>query len=136
MSTTSFQNQTDLLGSLISDTEQHLRLHRDSVSSSRKQQQSAGVHVAHPEAKHHSHHYPVHHSAASTTSSGSSDNCTGATAAGGGGHEQTAASKALLSESETSQSQVQPRSDQCCPGFAIPKGSGKTKHQNNGCLIA
>ncbi|XP_076762846.1 guanylyl cyclase at 88E isoform X2 [Xylocopa sonorina] len=122
---------SEMFGSLLSDTEEHFRQHRDSLSP-RAENRSAGIHSK-PEV-----------SVSGNSSSSSVES-----------HEDRAASVDLVEvpkreknehcekgkeyystfHSDISNSQSLTQQDQCCPGFTMTK-SGKTRHQNNGCSIA
>lgn len=120
----------EMFSSLLSDTEEHFRQHRDSLSP-RAENQSAGVHIK-PEVK---------INATSSSSSQSSedesnvsldlsqtrkDNAEVNTA--GNNIESAAISNDL------NNSQLLTQQDQCCPGFTMPKSS-KIRHQQNNCAI-
>ncbi|XP_012219675.1 soluble guanylate cyclase 88E [Linepithema humile] len=119
----------DMFNSLLSDTEEHFRQHRDSLSP-RAENQSAGVHVK-PEVK---------INATSSSSSQSSEDESSpsldlsqtrkdnAEVTTGNNNESAAIS------SDLSNSQLLMQQDQCCPGFTMPKSS-KIRHQGNNCVI-
>ena len=115
----SFRNPADVFGSLLTDTEEHFRLHRNSLSA--HSHQSAGVHVK-PEVK--------VNTGTSSSSEGSREEGTPSTKT----IDAVSHDFSIEAESDLSNSQLLIRQDQCCPSFAMPK-SGKTRHQNNNCII-
>lgn len=120
---------SEMFSSLLSDTEQHFRQHRDSLSP-RVENRSA---IVHSEAS---------ANANSSTSSEESREEKATTSLEAekreksehcekGGKEYYAASF----HTDIGNSQSLAHQDQCCPGFTMTK-SGKTRHQNTGCCIA
>ncbi|XP_029038893.1 soluble guanylate cyclase 88E isoform X1 [Osmia bicornis bicornis] len=115
--------------SLLSDTEEHFRQHRDSLSP-RVENQTAVI-QSKPEVN--------------TNSSSSSDESREDRACSVDieapkreKNDQCEKSKEYYStfhSSDIGNSQSLTQQDQCCPGFTMSK-SGKTRHQNNGCSIA
>ncbi|XP_034183036.1 guanylyl cyclase at 88E [Osmia lignaria lignaria] len=115
--------------SLLSDTEEHFRQHRDSLST-RVENQTAVI-QSKPEVN--------------TNSSSSSDESREERACSVDieapkreKNDQCEKSKEYYSayqSSDIGNSQSLTQQDQCCPGFTMSK-SGKTRHQNNGCSIA
>lgn len=119
---------SEMFSSLLSDTEQHFRQHRDSLSP-RVENRSA---IVHSEAS------------ANANSSTSSDESreekatTSLEAEKREKSEHCEKSKEYYSASfhtDIGNSQSLAHQDQCCPGFTMTK-SGKTRHQNTGCCIA
>ncbi|XP_076686910.1 guanylyl cyclase at 88E isoform X1 [Andrena cerasifolii] len=121
---------TDMFSSLLSDTEEHFRQHRDSLSP-RAENQSAGIHTK-PE---------LNVNASSSTSSEESRE----ERASPIDLEVSKQDKDALSEKskeyytkyhgDISNSQSLTQQDHCCPGFTMSK-SGKMRHQNNGCSVS
>lgn len=111
--TANFHNPSDIFGSLISETEEHFRLHRDSLSS---RDYSTGAYGK-PDLK------------ITTVASCSLDDT-----------KEEKANKATSSEARgkvkgnVEPSQVHLRSDQCCAGLTMTK-SGKLRHQNSSCNL-
>lgn len=113
-------NPADIFGSLLTDTEEHFRLHRDSTSSSRDHE-SPSVHVK-PDIKHN----------VTLSSDISRDNI--ATF-----HNSTMGlaafcPKAIDDSASLNNSQLLIGHDQCCPGFVISK-SGKPRNHPTNCSI-
>ncbi|XP_072766942.1 guanylyl cyclase at 88E isoform X2 [Anoplolepis gracilipes] len=125
------KNVSDMFSSLLSDTEEHFRQHRDNLSP-RVENRSAGVHVK-PEVK---------INAVSSSSSQSSEDesnpslNSSQTKDGKDNADVTAGdnSECAAISSDLSNSQVLMQQDQCCPGFTMPKSS-KMRHQGNNCTI-
>lgn len=130
MGAVGIRNASDMFTSLLTDTEEHFRQHRDNLSP-RAENQSASVYVK-PEMK---------INATSSSSSQSSEDESNLSldlslrtrkdntdAATGNDSECAAIS------SDLSNSQVLMQQDQCCPGFTITKSS-KMRHQGNSCTI-
>lgn len=115
----SFKNPGDVFGSLLSDTEEHFRLHRNSLSA--HAHQSAGVHVK-PEVK-------VNAGTSSSSEESREEEPTSLKTMYPESKECS-----IAAESDISNSQLLVRHDQCCPGFAMTK-SGKTRNQNNSCTV-
>ncbi|XP_014295321.2 soluble guanylate cyclase 88E [Microplitis demolitor] len=103
-------NPSNVFGSLLNDTEEHFRLHRDSLPI---REQSAGVH-GRTELK---------------KFSREATPCDDINIA-----LINAFCPSMESSESLNNSQLLIRSDQCCPSFAIPK-SGKAKHHGNGCCV-
>ncbi|XP_033322486.1 guanylyl cyclase at 88E isoform X1 [Megalopta genalis] len=115
----------DLLNSLLNDTEEHFRHHRDSLSP-RAENQAVLVH-AKPEVN-------VSVNASSSSSSEEfREEKVRATVPKREKNVPCKKSKENHANAHNSQSLMQ--QDQCCPGFSMSK-SGKTRHQNNGCIVA
>lgn len=129
MGAVGFRNASDMFSSLLNDTEEHFRQHRDNLSP-RVENQSASIYVK-PEVK---------INATSSSSSQSSedesnlldlslrtqkDNADATT-----GND----SECAAINSDLSNSQVLMQQDHCCPGFTITKSS-KMRHQGNSCTI-
>lgn len=115
----SYRNRTDVFGSLLSDTEEHFRLHRNSLSI---HGHSAGVHLK-PEVK--------VSADTSSSSDGSRDDATTSAKT----MDATSNDCSTAAESDLSNSQLLVREGQCCPAFAMTK-SGKIRHPNNNCVIS
>ncbi|XP_076390600.1 guanylyl cyclase at 88E isoform X4 [Megachile rotundata] len=119
---------SEMFSSLLSDTEEHFRQHRDSLSP-RAENQIAVIQTK-PEVS------------VNTNSSSSSDESREDRASSvetdaptREKNEQCEKNKEYYSAFHSSNSQSLTQQDQCCPGFTMSK-SGKTRHQNNGCNIA
>lgn len=110
----SFRNPTDVFGSLLSDTEEHFRLHRNSLSIHGQ----SSAHVK-PEVK------------VSAETSSSSDDATSSAKI----MDATSNECSTAAESDISNSQLLVKEGQCCPGFAMTK-TGKIRHPNNNCVIS
>ncbi|XP_024941625.1 soluble guanylate cyclase 88E isoform X2 [Cephus cinctus] len=110
------RNPADVFGSLLSDTEEHFRLHRDSRSA----RHSVGVHQR-PEVK-------VETTTSSSSGESSPLSCGDLVSSRITG---IASSEFCVGAEETRL--MVPR-EPCCPGFAIPKGN-KSKNQSNACNI-
>lgn len=138
------KSTSDLFGTLISDTEQHFRLHRNSVSSIRKkhnhslhQNQSPAVHTSS------SIHHQQQNRQSSTTTSDENFSDTNFTQKINNSSSDTLLQEATSKICKNNSKIVQTRQlmqnskvqDHCCPGFAIPKGNTKNKYSNNGCSI-
>ncbi|XP_032667579.1 soluble guanylate cyclase 88E isoform X2 [Odontomachus brunneus] len=116
---------SDMFSSLLNDTEEHFRQHRNSLSA-RSDNQSAAVHVK-PEVRINPN--------SSSSSSVSSEHC----------EDETNPSLDLQIPKENigdnsecaafSNSQLLMQQDQCCPGFTMSKNS-KMRYQGNGCIIS
>lgn len=130
MGAVSIRNASDMFSSLLNDTEEHFRQHRDNLSP-RVENQPASMHVK-PE---------VRINATSFSSSQSSEDesnlsldfalqtrKSNADATGGNDSECAAAIS-----SDLSNSQLLMQQDQCCPGFTISKSS--KMRQGNSCTI-
>ncbi|OAD55536.1 Soluble guanylate cyclase 88E [Eufriesea mexicana] len=121
---------SEIFGSLLSDTEEHFRQHRDSLSP-RAENRSAGIHPK-PEAS-------VNANSSSSSEESREDRATSVEmdASKREKNDHCEKSKEYYStfHSEISNSQSLVHQDQCCPGFTMPK-SGKTRHPTNGCCIA
>ena len=121
---------SEMFSSLLSDTEEHFRQHRDSLSP-RGENRSAGIHPKQPELN------------VNANSSSSSEELREDRAASSdldaSKRENDYCEKSkdyyLTFHSDISNSQSLTHQDQCCPGFTMTK-SGKTRHQSNGCCIA
>ncbi|KAL0125746.1 hypothetical protein PUN28_004655 [Cardiocondyla obscurior] len=134
MGAVGIRNMPDMFSSLLNDTEEHFRQHRDNLSP-RVEKPSTSLHIR-PEVK---------INATSSSSSQSSEDesnlsldftpqmrktNTDATATASNSGNECAAPI----NSECSTSQLLTQQDQCCPGF-ISK-TGKMRHQGNNCIIA
>ncbi|KAH0557648.1 soluble guanylate cyclase 88E [Cotesia glomerata] len=124
-------NPLNVFGSLLNDTEEHFRLHRDSLPI---REQSAGVH-GRTESKSNSNisnksglSSTIDTKSPDTEFSGEATPCNDINVL------MNAFCPAMESNESLDNSQLLIRSDQCCPGFAITK-SGKAKHHGNGCSI-
>jgi len=123
MSAMTVRNASDMFSSLLSDTEEHFRQHRDSLSP-RAEDQSADVYIK-PKVKINT----ISHSEENVLnpridlSQLRKDN-----AIPGETNECAAINNDL------SNSQLLTQQDQCCPGFTMPK-SNKMRHQGNNCAI-
>ncbi|XP_033216664.1 soluble guanylate cyclase 88E isoform X2 [Belonocnema kinseyi] len=115
----SFKNPGDVFGSLLSDTEEHFRLHRNSMSA--HVHPSAGVHVK-PEVK-------VNPDTSSSSEESREEETTSLKTIDSNSKECS-----IAAESDISNSQILVRQDQCCPGFAMTK-SGKARSHNNSCTV-
>ncbi|XP_011694684.1 PREDICTED: soluble guanylate cyclase 88E [Wasmannia auropunctata] len=133
------KSASDMFSSLLNDTEEHFRQHREHNLSPRVKNQSASVRTK-PEVK-------INATLSSSSQSSSEDesnlsldlalqtqkdyknNLQDATAAAGNDSECAAAIS-----SDLSNSQLLMQQDQCCPGFTISKSS-KIRHQGNSCTI-
>jgi len=121
------RNASDMFSSLLSDTEEHFRQHRDSLSP-RAEDQLADVYVK-PKVK-------INTTLFSSQSSEDDLNPSmdlsqlqkDNTNAISGGINECAAIN------DFSNSQLLTQQDQCCPGFTMPK-SNKMRHQGNNCAI-
>lgn len=119
---------SEMFSSLLSDTEQHFRQHRDSLSP-RVENRSAIVHSE------------TSANANSSTSSEESREEKATTSLEAEKREKSEhceKGKEYYSSSfhtDIGNSQSLAHQDQCCPGFTMTK-SGKTRHQNTGCCIA
>ncbi|CAD6224088.1 GSCOCG00005475001-RA-CDS [Cotesia congregata] len=124
-------NPSNVFGSLLNDTEEHFRLHRDSLPI---REQSAGVH-GRTESKSNSN-ISNKSGLSSTIDTKSPDTefSREATPCNDINVLMNAFCPAMESNEFIDNSQLLIRSDQCCPGFAITK-SGKAKHHGNGCSI-
>lgn len=123
----SVRNTSDIFSSLLSDTQEHLRQHRSSLS--RMEQQSTAI-CPKPEIR-------VNVVASSLSSEGSEDEGSAAISLL---DLQTGKTSADISSSCVTFSNdlgnPQPLvQEQCCPGFTMPKSS-KMRHQGNGCVIS
>ncbi|KAG5345676.1 GCY8E cyclase, partial [Acromyrmex heyeri] len=131
MGAVGIRNASDMFSSLLNDTEEHFRQHRDNLSPRVGENQSTSVHVK-PEVK---------INATSSLSSQSSEEESNlsldftlqmqkdnADARVGNDNECATIS------SDLNNSQLLMQQDQCCPGFTISKNS-KMRHQGNSCII-
>ena len=129
MGAVGIRNTSDMFSSLLNDTEEHFRQHRDNLSPRVGENQSTSVQ---PEVK---------INATSSLSSQSSEEESNlsldftlqmqkdnADARVGDDNECAAIS------SDLNNSQLLMQQDQCCPGFTISKNS-KMRHQGNSCII-
>lgn len=114
---------SEMFSCLLSDTEEHFRQHRDSLSP-RAENRSAGIHPK-----------PELNVTSSSSSSEESRDDRAASADSDVSKRQKIKENYTTFHSDLSNSQSLTHQDQCCPGFTMPK-SGKTRHQNNGCCIA
>jgi len=127
MSAMTVRNASDMFSSLLSDTEEHFRQHRDSLSS-HVEDQSADVYIK-PKVK-------INMTSSSSHSSENDLNpCMDLS------QLQKDNTNAILGETnecainnDLSNSQLLTQQDQCCPGFTMPK-SNKMRHQGNNCAI-
>lgn len=121
------RSASDMFSSLLSDTEEHFRQHRNSLSA-RSDNQSAAVHVK-PEVR-----INATSSSSSSASSERSEDETNPSLdlqvpkENAGDNSECAAFNSDLSNSQLQQ-------DQCCPGFTMSKSS-KMRYQGNGCIIS
>ncbi|XP_014485315.1 PREDICTED: soluble guanylate cyclase 88E isoform X2 [Dinoponera quadriceps] len=124
------RSASDMFSSLLSDTEEHFRQHRNSISA-RSDNQSAAVHVK-PEVR-------INATSSSSSSSASSERSEDGThpsldlqlpKENVGDNSECAAFS-----SDLSNSQLLMQQDQCCPGFTMSKNS-KMRYQGNGCIIS
>ncbi|XP_011645853.1 soluble guanylate cyclase 88E [Pogonomyrmex barbatus] len=135
MGAVSIRNTSDMFSSLLNDTEEHFRQHRDSLSP-RAENQSASLYVK-PEVK-----INITSSSSSQSSEGESNLSLGFTlqtrkdnmAATVINDSDCAATATAVGGSDSSNSQLLMQQDQCCPGFTISKSS-KMRHQGNSCTI-
>ncbi|XP_068969847.1 soluble guanylate cyclase 88E [Bombus flavifrons] len=114
---------SEIFSCLLSDTEEHFRQHRDSLSP-RAENRSAGIHPK-----------PELNVTSSSSSSEESRDDRAASADSDVSKRQKSKENYTTFHSDLSNSQSLTHQDQCCPGFTMSK-SGKTRHQNNGCCIA
>ncbi|XP_077270320.1 guanylyl cyclase at 88E isoform X2 [Temnothorax americanus] len=131
MGAVGIKNTSDMFSSLLNDTEEHFRQHRDNLSP-RVENHAASVHVK-PEVK--------INATSSSSSQSSEDESTlsldlalqtrknNADVKAGNDSECAAAIS-----SDLSTSQLLTQQDQCCPGFTISKSS-KMRHQGTSCTI-
>lgn len=120
----------DMFSSLLNDTEEHFRQHRDSLSP-RADTQSAGMH-AKPEVN-------VNASGSSLSEESREDRASSVDQDTPKRQKEVFCKKGkkyhTTFHSNMSNSQSLAQQDQCCPGFTMSK-SGKMRHRNNGCSIA
>lgn len=131
MSAMGVKNVSDMFSSLLSDTEEHFRQHRDSLSP-RAENRSASVHMK-PEVKINT----VSSSSSSSQSSEDESNPSLESSQTRKDNVDTTAgdnSECAAISSDLSNSQLLMQQDQCCPGFTMPKSS-KMRHQGNSCII-
>ncbi|XP_050472707.1 soluble guanylate cyclase 88E [Bombus huntii] len=114
---------SEMFSCLVSDTEEHFRQHRDSLSP-RAENRSAGIHPK-----------PELNVTSSSSSSEESRDDRAASADSDVSKRQKSKENYITFHSDLSNSQSLTHQDQCCPGFTMSK-SGKTRHQSNGCCIA
>ncbi|XP_012236458.1 guanylyl cyclase at 88E [Bombus vancouverensis nearcticus] len=114
---------SEMFSCLVSDTEEHFRQHRDSLSP-RAENRSAGIHPK-----------PELNVTSSSSSSEESRDDRAASADSDVSKRQKSKENYTTFHSDLSNSQSLTHQDQCCPGFTMSK-SGKTRHQSNGCCIA
>ncbi|XP_033302526.1 soluble guanylate cyclase 88E [Bombus bifarius] len=114
---------SEMFSCLVSDTEEHFRQHRDSLSP-RAENRSAGIHPK-----------PELNVTSSSSSSEESRDDRAASADSDVPKRQKSKENYTTFHSDLSNSQSLTHQDQCCPGFTMSK-SGKTRHQSNGCCIA
>nr|XP_033184108.1 soluble guanylate cyclase 88E [Bombus vancouverensis nearcticus]XP_033184109.1 soluble guanylate cyclase 88E [Bombus vancouverensis nearcticus]XP_033184110.1 soluble guanylate cyclase 88E [Bombus vancouverensis nearcticus]XP_033184111.1 soluble guanylate cyclase 88E [Bombus vancouverensis nearcticus]XP_033184112.1 soluble guanylate cyclase 88E [Bombus vancouverensis nearcticus] len=114
---------SEMFSCLVSDTEEHFRQHRDSLSP-RAENRSAGIHPK-----------PELNVTSSSSSSEESRDDRAASADSDVSKRQKSKENYTAFHSDLSNSQSLTHQDQCCPGFTMSK-SGKTRHQSNGCCIA
>jgi len=119
-----------MFSSLLNDTEEHFRQHRDNLSPRVGENQSMSVHVK-PEVK---------INATSSLSSQSSEEESNLSLDFTQMQKDNADARisndnecAAIS-SDLNNSQLLMQQDQCCPGFTISKNS-KMRHQGNSCII-
>lgn len=130
MGAVAIRNASDMFGSLLSDTEEHFRQHRDSLSP-RADDQSASVYVK-PEVK-----INATSSSSSHSSEDESNPSLDLAQPHRGGNANATSGKSgecAAINSDLSNSQLLAQQDQCCPGFTMPK-SNKMRHQGNNCVI-
>ncbi|XP_015121039.1 soluble guanylate cyclase 88E [Diachasma alloeum] len=109
----------NIFGSLLNDTHEHFRQHRDKMLS--QNQESPAVHSR----------LETKHSLKSTSSEVSIDSACSNNEI----HHIDGVSLKSLGDSELSRNiQLLVRPDQCCPGFPLPK-PGKARNQSNACSI-
>ncbi|EZA46610.1 hypothetical protein DMN91_008977 [Ooceraea biroi] len=130
MGAVALRNASDMFSSLLSDTEEHFRQHRDSLSP-RAEDQSAGVYIK-PEVK-------INATSSSSSSQSSEDESNPSLDLSQPQRDNANATLGEISEcppisSDLSNSQLLTQQDQCCPGFTMPK-SNKMRHQGNNCAI-
>lgn len=116
----------DMLNSLFNDTEEHLRQHRDSLSP-RVENQAVLVHTK------------TEVNVNASSSSSSEEFREERVQADVSKREKNASCKKSKENyskfhGNVNNSQSLTQQDQCCPGFSMSK-SGKTRHQNNGCIV-
>jgi len=135
MGAVGIRSTSDMFNSLLNDTEEHFRQHRDNLSPRKSieitENQSTSVHMK-PEVK---------INATSSLSSQSSEDESNlsldlALQTQKGNVDMTASndSECAAINSDLSNSQLLMQQDQCCPGFTISKSS-KMRHQGNSCTI-
>ncbi|XP_020293807.1 soluble guanylate cyclase 88E [Pseudomyrmex gracilis] len=129
MGAVGMRNSSDMFSSLLSDTEEHFRQHRDNLTL-RADNQSAGVHVK-PEVK--------INTTSSSSSQSSESNPSSLNLFQTGKDDQDViignTSECAAISADLSNSQLLMQQDQCCPGFTMPKSS-KMRHQGNNCVIS
>lgn len=132
MSAVGIRNVSDMFSSLLNDTEEHFRQHRDNLSPRDKLENQSNVYVK-PEVK------------INTVSSSSSQSSEDESNLSLDFALQTRKNNADpiadnnsecvgVISSDLSNSQLLMQQDQCCPGFTISKSS-KMRHQGNSCTI-
>ena len=131
MGAVGIRSASDMFSSLLNDTEEHFRQHRDNLSPRVGENQSTSVHVK-PEVK---------INATSSLSSQSSEEESNLSLDFTLQMQKNNADARVDNDNECSvissdvnNSQLLMQQDQCCPGFTISKSS-KMRHQGNSCII-
>ncbi|KAG8038557.1 hypothetical protein G9C98_006253 [Cotesia typhae] len=124
-------NPSNVFGSLLNDTEEHFRPHRDSLPI---REQSAGVHGRIESKSNSNISNKSGLSSTIDTKSPDTEFSREAMPCNDINVLMNAFCPAMESNESLDNSQLLIRSDQCCPGFVITK-SGKAKHHGNGCSI-
>lgn len=120
---------SDMFSSLLNDTEEHFRQHRNNLSVRVGENQSASVHVK-PEVK-----INVTSSLSSQSSEEESNlDFTLQTQKDNANARVDNDNECAAISSDLNNSQLLTQQDQCCPGFTISKSS-KMRHQGNSCII-
>ncbi|XP_036149629.1 soluble guanylate cyclase 88E isoform X2 [Monomorium pharaonis] len=135
MGAVGIRNASDMFNSLLNDTEEHFRQHRNNLSS-RVDNQSTSVHVK-PEVK--------INAITSSSSQSSEDESNLSLNLNLQTRTVNAAATIIDNESESrctaaissdfSNSQLLMQQDQCCPGFTISKSSKMRLNQGNSCSV-
>lgn len=123
------RSTSDMFSSLLSDTEEHFRQHRNSLSA-HSDNQSAAIYVK-PEVRIN----PTSSSSSSVSSERSEDETNPSLNLQMSKENISDNNECTAFSSDLSNSQLLMQQDQCCPGFTMSKSS-KMRYQGNGCIIS
>ncbi|KYN02759.1 PREDICTED: soluble guanylate cyclase 88E [Cyphomyrmex costatus] len=133
MGAVGIRSASDMFSSLLNDTEEHFRQHRDNLSPRFGENQSASVH-GNPEVKINATSSLSYSQSSEGESNLSLDFALQTLKDNADARVIDNENECAAMNSDLNNSQLLMQQDQCCPGFTISKSS-KMRHQGNSCII-